>query len=221
MKVTNIHTFFDNIFCVNMDRRPDRWQQSLVEFKKIGIEDIVTRWTATENSNGVLGCALSHLTLIKKCKEDNLRNVLIFEDDVLFAETDMNRLNAALDDLNAIDSWDIFYVGVTMCPTRGNFLRITDRVLKTNFAYTTHAYAVNAQAFDPIIEAWTRNIEGGNMRPCDVVLDESIVRARSQSFVMDPIYAIQQPGVSDIENNEIETYEWMITDFNRVKAKGV
>ena len=221
MKVNDIHTFFDGVFCVNMDKRPDRWKQAQTEFKKIGIEDEVTRFTGIEHPNGNLGCCLSHLALIKKCKEGNFRNVLIFEDDVLFTETDVPRLAAAFDDLNDIGSWDIFYIGVTMCPTRGNFLRITDRVLKTNFAYTTHAYAVNAQAFDPMIEAWSHNVESDNPRPVDVVLDEHVVRGRGQSFVMDPIYAIQQPGVSDILNSEIATYEWMVTDFNRVKAKGV
>jgi hypothetical protein len=36
---------------------------------------------------------------------------------------------------------------------------------------------------------------------------------------MDPIYAIQQPGLSNITNIVSETYEWMIKDFNTVKNK--
>jgi hypothetical protein len=36
---------------------------------------------------------------------------------------------------------------------------------------------------------------------------------------MNPIYAIQQPGLSNITNTVSETYEWMIKDFNTVKNK--
>jgi len=213
-----INEYFKHIYCINLDNRPDRWEQAQTEFKKLGIEDDVVRVSGVEHTNGNLGCTLSHLNLIKKCKADGLENVLIFEDDVLFVETDIIRLEEAFKDLKSIGKWDLFYIGVTMCPVRGEFLKITDRVLKTNFAFTTHAYAINAQAFIPIIEAWTQSTRVGN-NIVDVVLDNHIVKRRGQSFVMNPIYAIQQPGLSNITNTVSETYEWMIKDFNTVKNK--
>jgi len=213
-----INDYFDKVYCINLDKRTDRWAQAQTEFKKLGIENDVIRWTGVEHPNGNLGCTLSHLNLIKKCKEEGLNNVLIFEDDVLFVETDIKLLEKAFKDLKSIGKWDLFYIGVTMCPRSGRFIRITDRILKTNFAFTTHAYAANAQAFDPMIEAWNRSISGG-YNIVDTVLDNHIVKKRGQSFVMDPIYAIQQPGLSNITNIVSETYEWMIKDFNTVKNK--
>ena len=35
--------YFDKIYCINLDSRPDRWKECLEEFKKIGIDDIVER----------------------------------------------------------------------------------------------------------------------------------------------------------------------------------
>ena len=216
----NILKHFDIVYCINLDDRPERWEQAQREFTNIGILDSVERWPAIKNSDGNLGCTLSHKTLIEHCKKENLKNVLIFEDDVLFVETDMDKLEKAFNELNTLSNWDLFYIGVTMCPFSGKFTRVTDNIMKTNFAYTTHAYGVNAQAFDPMIAAWEINISRGNTI-VDTTLCTDIVKKRGKSFVMDPIYAIQQPGVSDITNIESDTYEWMITDFNRVKAKGV
>tara|TARA_R110000822_G_scaffold162284_3_gene302680 strand:+ start:146 stop:760 length:615 start_codon:yes stop_codon:yes gene_type:complete len=199
-----------------MDKRPDRWKQAQIEFKKIGIENDVIRWSGVENTNGNLGCTLSHKTLIEHCKSEGLNNVLIFEDDVLFVEDDMGKLEEAFVELKELGNWDLFYIGVTMAPQLKSFIRVTDNILRTSFAYTTHAYAANAQAFDPMIESWNRCIDNGD-KIVDTTLCTNIVQGRGKSFVMDPIYAIQQPGRSDIGNNDIDSYEWMITDFNRVK----
>lgn len=35
----DILKYFDKVYCVNMDKRPDRWEQAKKEFKKLGIED--------------------------------------------------------------------------------------------------------------------------------------------------------------------------------------
>ena len=207
---------FDRVYCINMDKRPDRWKQAQIEFKKIGIENDVIRWSGVENTNGNLGCTLSHKTLIEHCKSEGLNNVLIFEDDVLFVEDDMGKLEEAFVELKELGNWDLFYIGVTMAPQLKSFIRVTDNILRTSFAYTTHAYAANAQAFDPMIESWNRCIDTGD-KIVDTTLCTNIVQGRGKSFVMDPIYAIQQPGRSDIGNNDIDSYEWMITDFNRVK----
>lgn len=212
----NILKHFDRVYCINMDKRPDRWKQAQVEFKKIGIESDVIRWSGIENDDGNLGCTLSHKTLIEHCKSEGYSKVLIFEDDVLFVETDTSKLEEAFDELDMIGNWDLFYIGVTMAPQLSSFIRVTKNILNTRFAYTTHAYAVNSQAFTPMIEAWERTISSGH-NIVDTTLCSQIVQGRGKSFVMDPIYAIQQPGVSDITHNDVDTYEWMITDFNKVK----
>jgi GR25 family glycosyltransferase involved in LPS biosynthesis len=215
MKITD---FFDGVYCINLDGRTDRWETAQKEFDKLDITDQVVRWSGTVHEDGNIGCTLSHLSIIKHCKEKGYKNVLIFEDDVLFLGDDMNKLEKTFHELFELGNWDLFYLGSTIQPNIGEFIRVTDNILKTNFAYTTHAYAVNEQAFDPMIEAWERGVKNGKVI-VDVSLCEEIVRGRKKSFVMDPIYAIQQPGVSDISNVVADSYEWMVTFFNDVKSK--
>ena len=38
--------YFDDIFCINLDRRPDRWNLINERFKREKMQ--VTRWTATD-----------------------------------------------------------------------------------------------------------------------------------------------------------------------------
>ena len=63
----DILKYFDKVYCINMDKRPDRWEQAQIEFKKLGIENDVIRWSGVENEDGNLGCTLSHLSIIKHC----------------------------------------------------------------------------------------------------------------------------------------------------------
>ena len=63
--------YFDITYCINLDKRTDRWEQAQVEFKKIGIS--VRRVSAIDGSlypeyaglkPGANGCRLSHLKVL-------------------------------------------------------------------------------------------------------------------------------------------------------------
>jgi len=214
----DILKYFDKVYCINMDKRPDRWVQAQKEFDKIGITKQVERWSGIENVDGNLGCTLSHLSIIKHCKEHGFKNVLIFEDDVLFVEHDTTKLEKAFNELFELGNWDLFYIGATIDPNVSFFNRVTKNILRTNFAYTTHAYAVNSQVFDVMINSWETAIKKGHTI-VDTTLCNSVVRGRKKSFIIDPIYAIQQPGFSNIGNNQVDSYEWMVDFFNKIKQK--
>ena len=70
---------FDKVYCINLDSRKDRWKECVIEFNKIGILDEVERFSAVKHERGIAGCTLSHYEIIKKCKKDGCKNVLIFE----------------------------------------------------------------------------------------------------------------------------------------------
>ena len=46
MSDKNPFDYFDKIFCINLDSRPDRWEQVQKEFDKVGILDRVERFSA-------------------------------------------------------------------------------------------------------------------------------------------------------------------------------
>ena len=104
--------FFDEIYCINLERRTDRWKQCKSEFDKIGITDKLIRFKAFDNKeNPKKGCYDSHLSVIKLAYERKLKNVLIFEDNVAFLKRyDDKKLKRAIDSLNKTDR-EFFYLG--------------------------------------------------------------------------------------------------------------
>ena len=42
--MNNPFDYFDEIYCINLDHRKDRWQHAQEEFKKVGILDRVQRY---------------------------------------------------------------------------------------------------------------------------------------------------------------------------------
>jgi GR25 family glycosyltransferase involved in LPS biosynthesis len=93
--MVNLSKYFDKIYVINLDRRPDRYESFKTEMCKFGIKNI-EKFSAidgnliTQNNvkllAGEIGILQSHLTIIKKCKEEGLNNVLIMEDDVFFSD---------------------------------------------------------------------------------------------------------------------------------------
>jgi len=82
-----IHTYFDRTFCINLNKRTDRWNEMQVQFKKhniiaerfSGIEgnkfnykckynDIITK----RSFEGQMGCLASHLLIYKKMIDENI-----------------------------------------------------------------------------------------------------------------------------------------------------
>ena len=76
-----MNNYFDKVYCVNLDKRVDRWNECLNEFQKHNIT--VERFSALDgtlldNSTtllpGQLGCKLSHLSIIEQAKNNNLNS---------------------------------------------------------------------------------------------------------------------------------------------------
>ncbi len=187
-----INDFFDKVYCINLDERVDRWEQAQKEFKKLGINE-VERFSAVKHEKGAIGCRESHLNIIKEAKELGLSNILIFEDDVLVLEEHLNKIESALNELKTLD-WELFYFGATVDPNVGRLSSVTPTIVRTNFAYTTHAYAINNSMFDFILE-------NAPYQPIiDVFYNRNIV-TRGNSYIINPMLCSQQESYSDIEKH--------------------
>jgi GR25 family glycosyltransferase involved in LPS biosynthesis len=204
-----LNDFFDGIYCINLDERTDRWGQAQKEFGKLGITD-VNRFSAIKHEKGAIGCRESHLGVITEAKKLGLKNVLIFEDDLLVIGEDVKKLEETLNDIEELD-WDLFYLGATVDPNVSRLQYVTPNVVKTNFAYTTHAYAINSTAFDTILE----------QAPYHGIIDVFYCRhiiPRGKSYIINPMMCIQQESWSDIEKHHAD-YWWMVDFFNQIKLK--
>jgi hypothetical protein len=154
----SIIDYFDRTAIINLPERADRRAETRDEFRRIGwpIEnEKVDFFTALRPktpagfpNQGVRGCFLSHMNVIKKAKHDNLANILVMEDDIAFI-SDIDKI--AADALQALDhtNWGFLYLGheYTSDPSSGTRLeKITEPLL---FA---HFYAVNSVIFDRFLE---------------------------------------------------------------------
>jgi len=137
---------FDKIYCINLDRRADRWEQFQRDYPAELLP--AERWRAEDGNKiscgwwrggrGAYGCFASHLAIIEKCIADNTATVLIFEDDAVardgFAELWSEFVNLLPSD------WEWIYFGGwhRSSPPR----RVNPGIYVPQSVGGTHAYAL-------------------------------------------------------------------------------
>ena len=104
---TNSFDFFDDIYCICISSREEKKRKAEEQFKQLGIFDRVEFFEAILSEPYWDGCRESHKECVRRAKEKGARNVLIFEEDVLFLHKDHKALEKCLDDLSKTD-WDQF-----------------------------------------------------------------------------------------------------------------
>lgn len=181
------HRYFKKAYVINLATRQDRYQQFDSMIKSFNAGEI-TRYNAIRNrADGALGCAQSHLGIIRQAKQLGLPNVLIFEDDAMFADNIEEILQPAINQLTKF-KWDFFYLGGRLiAPAK----KVSPNLAKMIGAYTTHAYAVSESMYDKIL-AYDHN----KWKAIDVYY--SLITRDFNSYICYPIAVHQRPSVSDL-----------------------
>lgn len=93
-------------FCINLDRRSDRWQIMQKRFSDQNM--IVHRWSAIDakeyNLSNPTGASCSHMGILYFCKLADIQYAMIFEDDVVLCHNFINKLQNILDRIP--QDWD-------------------------------------------------------------------------------------------------------------------
>jgi hypothetical protein len=182
-------------YCINLDKRPERWQQTLAAFQGTGIQPV--RFSAIEEKPGWIGCGKSHTAIIRAAKEKKLPWVLVIEDDCVPTAGFGERWPQIREDLWATrEQWDIFYGGVTTVHPPVHM--ITTSIGTVDQARSTHFYVINEGAYDKAL-TW-----GPDKTPIDYYWANTPIR---QAFVQ-PFLAIQRPSESDIEEKNVDYLAW-------------
>jgi len=106
-----VNAAFDGLFCINLDRRPDRWEEVSREFARVSIQ--AERFPAVDGMTlahsfrarlfgippGNLGLTRTVSGLIRRARAQGMRSILVFEDDVVFAPGFEERFEAAFRNL--------------------------------------------------------------------------------------------------------------------------
>jgi GR25 family glycosyltransferase involved in LPS biosynthesis len=208
MKITE---FFNKTFCINLERRSDRWDECLSEFDKYGITN-VDRFIAVDGKNldqslsGFMtpsrtALVLTNIQIIEEAIKNGYETILILEDDVEF-DPQVVEMDSYFDLLP--DDWDMLYFGgnhnTHVGSTPPNI--INEKVCKLHNTYSTHCVAINKKAFQKVLD---------RIKKCDNALDVIYVELQKSLNVYSfyPLIATQRVSFSDIENR-MSDYKWLI-----------
>ena len=215
--MTTINNYFEKIFCINLDRRPDRWQECLKQFSIHNLE--VSRFSGVDAKNipeimekvnrtpglvfGDIGCGRSHRLIIESAKRDNLNNILIFEDDVEFHDSLNEVFSKFIQEVP--DDWYILFLGgnhsLNNVWQREPVMKISEHVYKLIFCHSTHAYAIRKKAYDKIIECLLPENDKG-----DILFSHAQIQLNT--YVLRPHLAWQRDSYSDVLEENVN-YEFL------------
>lgn len=153
-EIENPFSFFDAIFCINLDTDPGRWKNMQQRFERLGIANRVERFPAVETPESHhIGCTLSHRKVIDLASRRGLANVLVFEDDAVFRSDTVTRIRQDIEDLNRVRDWKLFYLGGV--PQFGPPAPVAGaaHLAHGNALTQTHAIAYNRCMFDELLRA--------------------------------------------------------------------
>jgi glycosyl transferase, family 25 len=191
---------FPHKVCINLDRRPDRWEQMREKFARHGLR-AVRRFPAAdgrelpappgwEGTTGAYGCLLSHLRVVAEARALGLPSVLIFEDDVVFDE----RLRDNFRDYFAQvpSDWEMLHFGVLHVEEPAE---VAANVRRIRRAYSTYAYALRQTVFDAFIE-----LNGAATTPVDI--NNHVLQAERACYCFAPHLAWVEHDPSDVQGRQ-------------------
>ena len=138
----------DHVYCINLEKRPDRREKVSNEFSNAGIENVEFfkgtdgRLEAPDDisiSKPEYGCSDSHIRIWKDVVEKGYETALIFEDDVKILPNFNEKLQVVLDELELDPEWDYINLGPFSCsPIR----QVTPNLIKGS-SYGAHCYLIS------------------------------------------------------------------------------
>jgi GR25 family glycosyltransferase involved in LPS biosynthesis len=192
-----MNNYFDKIYCINLDRRTDRWERCLEIFDELSLN--VERFSATDykdikhlkkTRDAIRYANLqSHKSLLKLAKSFRLNNILILEDDVEFVNDFKSKFNDKIKSLP--DNWDMFYIGGL--PKKKSKL-IDKNIIKSKHIVSCHSYAINSKCFDFLIEKMTSLRTDGAVDNIYPKLQKYL-----NCYIMNPSLTYQRESFSDID----------------------
>jgi len=221
-----LNEIFDKIYVINIDSATAKMDKIKTELSGINYErfSAITPNSADFEQNQAsyitdieLAITLSHIKILKTAKKLNLKNVLIFEDDIIADTNFLDFQYEFMENFLNDNDWALFYLG-------GIHLKSPNYLQKGVFSnvslLATHAYAINGKYFDIIIN----HLEKAKFKiPIDINYACYLSNVLP-SFASRPRLYLQQHEHINIEaykdiplgDDKLKTY-LMVTSFNNCK----
>nr|XP_013189135.1 unnamed protein product [Amyelois transitella] len=180
----------DEIYMINLERRPERRQLMELSFKELGMDvklfqavdgrkldlNDLREYSVTLMPNyedpyhkrpmkaGEVGCFLSHYYIWEEIIKNKYAKTLVLEDDVHFVPYFRHRLLGLMDEVKDID-WDLLYLGRKVM-LGGDEEYITEHTTRPLYSYWTLGYIVTERGAKKLMAAGPKE----NMLPVDEFL---------------------------------------------------
>ena len=213
-------------YVINLDKRPERWENIQKSFKNSSIELI--RLPAIENKQGHIGCGLSFMKAVKYAKKHNMKTILIFEDDNKPLEGFDQRWQIIKNWLdNNLEKWEIFNGGARFPDwqeyekkTISSYADTThlkysidnkEYLFEAPFIVSTNWIYINISCYDKVLK-WESMINDTPFIPIDQYMTKT---EYFKCIFSIPHLALQENGKSDTSMNSQNGY-W---EFNKVDER--
>lgn len=209
-KSNDVWNFFEEIYCLNQDSRPDRWKQATEAFEVVGM-DRVRRFPALPADQPLKSFCLSQYAMLKTFLTTSKWTLLVLEDDVVF--DGIGTLAGALAELP--EDWSVLFLGANITDGVANIqqrppVRISSGLYRVQAAWTTHAIAYTREAAKRIACAY----DGVSMY--DAWLSENML-PNLKAYLVNPMVAYQRPGKSDLWGCETD-YTGAFLEGNKIMS---
>lgn len=201
-------SFFDGIFCLNLDTDTGRWAEATRRHKRLDIAWQVERFPAVPTpENHHRGCAMSFRRMVAEARRRDYEHVLILEDDAVFIDDAAIIMRAAGGELNEVE-WDLCYLGACVHGQSFPFVPGSVVLQECGPVTCTHAVAVHKRAYDRILA----DIPGGEDEfeewlvdwvACDQYLSRRIADGTFRALITWPRIA-SQPALLNYDDGDRE-----------------
>ena len=139
----------DKVVYINLDRRTDR--RTHMEAHLAEYDIAAERIAAIEHENGLYGCGLSHLAVLKMARDQGWNRVLILEDDIQF-EVSSSQVEDSIGRLfSEGPAFDVCMLDVNLQRFEASQHDWLTRVL---YAHCAGAYIVNQHYYTTLIDLY-------------------------------------------------------------------
>lgn len=171
----------DNIYMINLLRRPERRERMHKLFKELGIRvethdavdgrilnqsvleklgiEIMAGYTDPYHNRpmtmGEIGCFLSHYNIWNKVIENGFKSIIVLEDDVRFEPFFRQKVNYILRELEDLQfEWDLVYLGrKRLAENAESWIDGSKYLVHAGYSYWTLGYILSTSGAKKLIEA--------------------------------------------------------------------
>lgn len=194
----------DHIYCINLERSPERRESALQQFEREGLDVEFFRATdgKVEAPEGLFitksewGCADSHIRVWKDMIDNRYEVALVFEDDISLVPNFTAELQKIINELPP--DWDYVNLGSTY-DVSIHFKRFSERLM-IGQALNTHAYLIHVRC--------ARKWSDFQSKYFKSQFDVFLANYPSRNFHVEKGIAIQNEGPSVIGGGMNRTYDW-------------